>query len=67
MREWLKKCRDYSGITPAQMADKLDISSDYYAQIESGTRQKNMDITLIAKLSAIFGLPLQRIIELEEQ
>lgn len=67
MRDWLKKCREENGITQAQMAKKLDISEGYYSYIESGDRQKRMDITLVSKLSTIFDLPIQRIIEFEEQ
>lgn len=67
MRDWLKKCREENGITQAQMAKKLDISEGYYSYIESGDRQKRMDITLVSKLSSIFDLPIQRIVELEEQ
>lgn len=67
MRDWLKKCREENGITQAQMAKKLDISEGYYSYIESGDRQKRMDITLVSKLSTIFDLPIQRIVELEEQ
>lgn len=67
MRDWLKKCREENGITQAQMAKKLDISEGYYSYIESGDRQKRMDITLVSKLSTIFDLPIQRIVEFEEQ
>lgn len=67
MRDWLKKCREENGITQAQMAKKLDISEGYYSYIESGDRQKRMDITLVSKLSSIFDLSIQRIVELEEQ
>ena len=66
MRDWLRKCREKNGITQAQMAKKLDITESYYSYIESGDRQKRMDITLVSKLSAIFDLPIQQIVEFEE-
>lgn len=65
MREWLRENRTGKGLTMKQMAEKLDISEGYYSYIENGERQKNMDITLVAKLSVIFSLPIQQIVELE--
>lgn len=65
MREWMKEKRTEKGLTMRETAEKLDISEAYYSYIESGERQKNMDITLVAKLSVIFSLPIQQIVELE--
>lgn len=67
MREWLKKLREENGITQAQMGKKLDISEAYYSYIESGDRQKNLDLTLAVKLSVIFGIPIQQIVEFERR
>ena len=47
------------------MAKKTEMSESYYALIENGKRQKKMDVTLVAKLSAVFGIPVTEIIELE--
>lgn len=66
MRQWLKDLREKKGITQAQMGKKLDISEAYYSYIESGDRQKNLDLTLAAKLSVIFGISIQQIVEFEE-
>lgn len=63
MREWLKKARDKSGFTMAQMAEKLDITESYYSMIEAGTRQSRMDISLAAKISGILGIPITQIVE----
>lgn len=67
MREWLKEKRINKGMTMKQMAEKLDISEGYYSYIENGERQKHMDITLVSKLSVIFSLPIQQIVELESK
>lgn len=67
MRGWLREHREKEGITQAEMAKKLDISEGYYSYIESGDRQKRMDITLVSKLSAIFGIPIQQIVKFEEE
>ena len=66
MREYLKKLREEHGYTQQTVADKLGISKQYYQRIEVGERQQNMDITLAVKLSDIFGVTIQKIIE-EEQ
>lgn len=65
MRDWLRTKRTEKGFTMKEMAKKLDISEGYYSYIENGERQKNMDITLVAKLSNIFSIPIQQIVEFE--
>lgn len=65
MRDWLRTKRTEKGFTMKEMAKKLDISEGYYSYIENGERQKNMDITLVAKLSNIFLIPIQQIVEFE--
>ena len=67
MRDWLKEKRVENGYTMAQMAAKLDITESYYSMIESGDRQKKMDVALAAKLSAVLDLPLKKIVENENQ
>lgn len=66
-REWLKEARTKAGKTMAEMGEELGISESYYSYIEAGERQKQMDITLCAKLSKIFSIEIQQIVELEEK
>lgn len=65
MRDWLRTKRTEKGFTMKEMAKELDISEGYYSYIENGERQKNMDITLVAKLSNIFSIQIQQIVEFE--
>jgi len=65
MRGWLKDARLEKGLTMKQMGEKLNITESYYCTIESGERQKNMDISLVSGLSAILGIPIAKIAELE--
>lgn len=65
MREWLEAARSSKGLTQAEMAKRLDVSESYYSLIERGERQKKMDVTLVAKISAVLGIPLSRIVEYE--
>ena len=65
MRKWLYDARKKKGFTQKQMGEKLDISEAYYSYIENGERQKKLDLSLVAKLSAILEIPIQRIVEME--
>lgn len=67
MRDWLFNARKEKGWTQLEVADKLHISEAYFSYIENNTRQKRMDITLAAKLSVIFDIPVEKIVEMEEQ
>jgi len=65
MRDWLKQLREDKGLTQKQVGEKLDISESYYSYIEAGDRQKMMDISLARKLSSIFGVSVEQIVEFE--
>lgn len=65
MRLWLKNARETRGMTMKMLADKLNISESYYCSIENGTRQKNMDVSLVSKLSVAFDMPIVEIVECE--
>lgn len=64
-RTWLFEARTGSGMTQLEVANKAGVSESYYAMIEKGQRQQRMDITLAAKFSSIFNIPLDRIVEME--
>ena len=64
-REWLKEARARANMSQADVARELGISESYYAYIEQGERQKQLDITLCAKLSKIFSIEIQQIVEFE--
>ncbi len=65
MRDWLFKARTEKGLTMKQMGEALDVSESYYSMIESGNRQKRMDITLVSRLSSVLGLSISEIANLE--
>ena len=66
MREYLKAMRAEKGLSMQDVADRLEISKQYYQLIESGERQQNMDITLAVKIAGVMEIPVERIIA-EEQ
>lgn len=67
MRDWLKVARKERGLTMAELGSKLNISESYYSQIEAGSRQKNMDISLVRALSEALGIPIKEIVEKEAE
>lgn len=67
MRDWLQKARQDKSLTQQQLAEKLGISESYLAYIESGARQKKLDLEMASKLASILGLNIQQIVKYENQ
>ena len=67
MREYLVALRKEKNLTQKELARKLDVSESYYNQIENGERQKNMDISLVNRLSLVLGIPITTIIKHENE
>ena len=59
MRNWLKKLRMDNGMTQREVADKLGIVQHYYSMIETGERQRDIDFSLIIKLSELFNVSIE--------
>ena len=67
MREYLKKLRTDRGLTMQEAAAAFGISKQYYEMIESGERQKKMDITLLMNIANLFGVSLESIVAEEQK
>lgn len=65
MRQYLKDLREKKNLSQQEVANLLKITRQYYTQIENGERQKKMDIDIIQKLAAVFGVSVDYIIEQE--
>lgn len=65
MREWLKEKRQAAGLTMAQMAEKIGVTESSYSKIESGERQKRMDIEIARLLASAFGVTVDDIATFE--
>ena len=50
-----------------ELGEKLHISESYYCGIEKGIRQRSMDITLAVGISEALGIPLQQIVDAENE
>lgn len=67
MREYLKKLRLSRNMTMQDVANAFGITRQYYEMIESGERQKNMDFSLVTKISTLFGISMEQIAEYEQK
>ena len=65
LRKWLIELREQKNITQAVMAKKLNISQSYYAQIEAGERQADLNLSTLTALSEIFKISISKIIKYE--
>lgn len=65
-RTYLKQFREDNDIKSGEMAKRLGLSESYYSLIENGQRQKPMDITLVSRISAVTGMSIGEIVEMEE-
>ncbi len=64
LRENLKKARQAAKMTQQQMADKLEISINYYQKIEAG--QRTGDFVLWDTLEDITGVHQRKLREISE-
>ena len=58
MREWLRNSRVEKGLTMKELGTRLGISESYYCSTESGTRQKKLDMALVAALAVALDMPV---------
>lgn len=67
MREYLAKLRQQRNESQQDVAEAIGISRQYYRMIETGERQKRMDIILISALAKHFGISEAEIVNLEKK
>lgn len=65
LREWLIKLRGET--SQEDIAKKLGITQQYYSYIETGERQKKMDIQICEKIASIFNISVADIIRYENE
>ena len=61
----IKKYRLLNKLTQEQLAELLDLDTQYYAQLERGER--NFTLEKIIRLCSIFHVGIENIIELDEK
>lgn len=67
VREYLKKARKELGLRQEDVAKRIGISTNYYCDIENGTRQKELKSGVLSKLSTLLNIPVEKILEEEEK
>lgn len=67
MRLWLKKLRNNKQLSQQELATALDISQNYYSNIENGERQKQLSLPLVVRIAEIFGVSVEWIADQERQ
>ncbi len=65
MREYLKKLRLENQKTQQNVANQLGVTRQYYNMIETGERQADMNMSVMEKLSQVFGVTIDYIISQE--
>lgn len=66
-REWLQTARADAGLTQQKMSEILGISESYYGYIETGKRQKTLDLMMAEKIGNVLHMSVKKIAELEKQ
>ena len=66
MRQYLVSLRNEHGYSQQDVADKLNISRQYYQMIETGERQKKMDISLASGIATLYGLSVMDVENFEK-
>lgn len=66
MRKWLKDLRVNKNLTQNDLAKMLNISQNYYCNIENGVKQADLNLSTACKLSDIFNISLSKIRAFEE-
>lgn len=65
-REYLVDLREKQNESQQDVANALGISRQYYCMIESGVRQKRMDVVLVTALANHFGVSAAEILAFEQ-
>lgn len=65
MRLWLKRLRESHNLTQKQVANFIGVTRTGYCMIESGDRQKDLNLSTMVSLSKLFKVPVEKLIEEE--
>ena len=67
LRDYLVQLRAEKGFSQQDVADKLGITRQYYQMIETGERQKHLDLSLAGGLAVLLGVTILDIEHYEAQ
>lgn len=66
MRDYLIKARNAAGLTQLEASKRLFISQNYLSNLETGKRQKSLNVATLKVFSKIYNVPLVDLILAEE-
>ena len=67
MRDWMRALRGAKGLTMKEAGAILGISESYYCTIENGVRKKELNVSLVSRLSELFDVSVAEIVAMETQ
>lgn len=67
MRIYLQKIRKDKKLTQADVASELGMATTAYSMLETGLRQKDMDLSIAVGLAKVFEVSIDYIIAEEEK
>lgn len=65
VREYLIEAREKAALTQQDVANRIGISRQYYQMVETGERQKRMDLSIAGGLSVVLNIPIAEIVQRE--
>ncbi len=65
MREYLRSLRIANNMSQSEIADRINISQQYYSLIETGKRIKSLSVDIVNKFSEVFNISVEEILEYE--
>ena len=63
MRAWLRDIRTARGLSQAEFARRLGITEGAYSLIETGRRQKKMDVEFVVKVAEAAEMDVRALVE----
>ena len=65
MRGYLKKLRKQNNFTQSDVSEKLGVGLSTYTMVENGERQKDLSLSWVKKLSEVFNVTVDYIMDQE--
>lgn len=60
IRKNIKKYRELKGLTQQELADKIDLSMNYIAKIESTKMKKSFTIVVLGRIADVLNIPISK-------
>lgn len=58
----IKKYRKQSGLTQLELSEKIEMSHEYFRQLESSKGQKDFSFYTLYKISSVLNIPIDHFI-----